>query len=83
MSFDDFLKSLKRFIAARGRPAELISDNGKTFVAAAEWIKKAKNNERVYEYRAEQEMRWQFNLSRASWWGGMFKGIVRIAKSSL
>ena len=35
----EFLASLKRFIAWRGRPQKMYSDNGKTFVGAAKWIK--------------------------------------------
>ena len=35
----EFLASLKRFIARRGRPQKMYSDNGKTFVVAAKWIK--------------------------------------------
>ena len=32
----EFLGALKRFIARRGRPTKIFSDNGKTFAAAAE-----------------------------------------------
>ena len=35
---ENFIKSFKRFIARRGRPWKVYSDNGKTFVAAAKWI---------------------------------------------
>ena len=34
-----FMASLKRFIARRGRPSVIFSDNGKTFVGAAKLIK--------------------------------------------
>ena len=37
-SMDEFLRSLKRLIARRERPQK-ISDNGRTFVAAAKWLK--------------------------------------------
>ena len=36
----EFIQSLKRFIARRGRPSKVYSDNGKTFVAAAKWLEK-------------------------------------------
>ena len=36
----EFIKSLKRLIARRGRPSKVFSDNGKTFVAAAQWLSK-------------------------------------------
>ncbi len=34
-SMDEFLKSLKRFVARKGRPENIYSDNAKTFAAAA------------------------------------------------
>lgn len=83
MTTEDFLRSFKRFIAARGRPTKMISDNGKTFIAAAKWIKRIQKDERLQDYLAEHEMKWQFNLSRASWWGGMFERMVSIVKNAL
>ena len=35
---EGFVKSLKRFIARRGRQQKIYSDNGKSFVAAARWL---------------------------------------------
>jgi hypothetical protein len=83
MSCEEFLMSLKRFIAARGRPKKIISDNGKTFVAAASWMKKVVRNEKLQGYLSEHGVRWQFNLSKASWWGGMFERMVSIVKQAL
>jgi hypothetical protein len=36
----EFIHSLKKFIARRGRLRKIYSDNGKTFVAAATWLRK-------------------------------------------
>lgn len=35
MTTEDFLISLKRFILVRGRRTKIISDNGRTFIAAS------------------------------------------------
>jgi hypothetical protein len=83
MSCEEFLMSLKRFIAARGRLKKIISNNGKTFVAAASWMKKVVRNEKLQGYLSEHGVRWQFNLSKASWWGGMFERMVSIVKQAL
>eukprot|EP00794_Sanderia_malayensis_P018542 gene18542-biopygen15623 len=83
MTTEEFLASFKRFIAARGRPSKIISDNGKTFVASAKWVKRIRKSEKLQGYMAEQEMKWQFNLSRASWWGGWFARMVSIVKAAL
>ena len=35
LTVEEFIRSIKRLIARRGRPKKIFSDNGKTFVAAA------------------------------------------------
>eukprot|EP00794_Sanderia_malayensis_P016265 gene16265-biopygen13818 len=37
-SVQEFLKSFKRFVARKGRPDKIYSDNGRTFVAASKWL---------------------------------------------
>ena len=80
---EEFIKHLKRFIARRGRPRKIYSDNGRTFVAAAKWLKGVVKHEQLQNYLAHQEMRWQFNLSRAPWWGGQFERLVGVVKRAL
>ena len=82
MSCEEFLASLKRFVAARGRPKKIISDNGKTFHAASKWIKKATQEERFHNFLDEHKVKWQFNLSKASWWVGMFERMVGLVKNA-
>ena len=79
----EFIHSLKKFIARRGRPRKIYSDNGKTFVAAATWLRKVMKEERFHNWLAEQRIDWQFNLSRAPWWGGQFERMVGLVKQAL
>ena len=69
----EFIHSLKKFIARRG----------KTFVAAATWLRKVMKEERFHNWLAEQTIDWQFNLSRAPWWGGQFERMVGLVKQAL
>ncbi|XP_028397808.1 uncharacterized protein LOC114521540 [Dendronephthya gigantea] len=75
-----FLGSLKRLIAWRGRPAKIVSDNGGTFIGAARWLKQIRKDEVLHGYLEDEQIRWQFNLSRAPWWGGQFERLVGIFK---
>ena len=75
-----FLSSLKRFIARRGRPVTIFSDNGGTFVGAANLLKEIQNDEQVQGYLASEKITWRFNLSRAPWWGGQFERLVGLFK---
>ena len=82
-SLGEFLKSLKRFVARRGRPNKIYSDNGSTFVAASKWLKKILKSEALENYLSSRNIRWQFNLSRAPWWGGHYERLIGIVKRSL
>lgn len=63
-----FLQSFRHFIPRRGPSYKILSDNGKTFKAAA---------------RAIREVKWIFNVPKAPWWGGVFEQIVRCTKRCL
>ena len=70
METAEFLHTLKRFIARRGRPRKIYSDNGRTLVAEANWLRAVMKDERVCKLLVTEGTQWQFNLSRAPWWGG-------------
>ena len=82
LTTDGLIMCLKRLIARRGRPVKIYSDNGKSFVAAAKWLRKIMNEEKVQDYLAHQCIKWQFNLSRAPWWGGQFERLVGVVKQA-
>ena len=80
---DTFITSLKRFVARRGRPQKIYSDNGSTFLKASKWLKRMAKEEKVCSFLAKREIKWQFNLSRAPWWGGQFERLVGLVKQAL
>jgi hypothetical protein len=79
----EFLLSLKRFIARKGRPQKIYSDNGSTFVGVANWLRKVSKDEKFNHYLAENKIVWQFNLSRTPWWGGQSERMVGLVKNVL
>ena len=82
MTCEEFLGSFKRMIANRGRHQKVISDNGRTFIAAAKWLHKIMCNEKLHDFLAHHKITRQFNLSRAPWWGGMFERMVGLVKTA-
>ena len=62
---EGFIRCLKRFIARRGRPNKPYSDNGRSFVSAAKWLKSIMKNDKTQDYLANHNIIWKFNLSRA------------------
>ena len=79
----EFKRVLKEFVVRRGAPKLMISDNAKTFQATKKWLETLKNDEDVNNYLANHSIKWQFNLSRAPWWGGFFERLIGVMKSAL
>ena len=67
-----YLRSQRRFIARRGIPKLIVSDNGKTFKGRA-----------LRLFNTRQGIKWKYNLSRAPWWGGLFECLIRSVKRCL
>ena len=67
MKVDEFKDKLNQGISNCVRPAEIISDNAKTFGAMANWIKKMRRNEKLHDYLARKGIIWKFNLSKTPW----------------
>ena len=61
----------------------MYSDNGRSFVAAATWLRAIMKDERMHDYLSRHHITWQFNLSRAPWWGGQFERLVGLVKQAL
>jgi hypothetical protein len=83
MTADEFKRSLGEFIARRGPPTRIVSDNGKTFVATAKWLNKLKRNHKVNDFLAGRNILWVFILARSPWWGGFFERMVGLMKVAL
>ena len=83
MTTEEFKKTLKWFVARRGKPHLMVSDNAKTFAATKKWLESLQNSEEINGYLASQSIKWSFNLSRAPWWGGFFERLIGVMKSAL
>ena len=69
LTASEFIVSLKRFIARRGTPQLIYSDNAATFQAAAKWIKEVREErmiccEELNDLLCNLSIKWRFNLSR-------------------
>ena len=71
-----FIKSFKWFIARRGRPQKVYPADGRTFVTAVRRLRGITMDERMHDYLSRNHITWQFNLSRAPWWGGQFQRLA-------
>ena len=64
MSAPTFIRCLKRFTARRGLPCKFISDNSKTFKAAAKTLNEVVKQPQFTTYLAGVGIEWTFNRER-------------------
>jgi len=67
-----FQQCFKRFTSRRGILVEVIFDNAKTFVSAAQTIEQLFDSDKKQQYLSGLKVKWKFNLEKAPWWGGFF-----------
>ena len=79
-TFEGVLSSFKSLIARRTRPTKIYSDNFSRFQTMEKWLKQVLKEEELHDFLADQCIKWQFNLSRAPWWGGQFERLVGLMK---
>ena len=83
---DSCLNAILRFIARRGKPNTIISNNGTNFVGAerefAEYVA-ACNNEGIEEHLIQRGIRWKFNPPAAPHFGGVWERLVRSCKKAM
>ena len=70
-------------MSRRGIPARIVSDNGSTFTAAAKMLKQMFADPVLKHHLLSCHMRWDFNLEKAPWWGGIFERLVKSTKRCL
>lgn len=80
-----FIAALNRFIARRGKPATILSDNGTCFIGASnELAKFLKNNsEEITSYSATKEIEFKFCPAYSPHFNGLAEGAVKQVKHHL
>lgn len=78
--------ALKRFMARRGRPQTIYSDNGSNFVGADNELRrciKLLDEEKVQNFCAPKEIEWKFQPPSAPHFGGAWERLVQCTKKTL
>lgn len=85
MDTDAYLMALRRFIARRGRPAELWSDQGTNFKGGGGELREAfaSMTPALQERLARQQIKFCFNPPAAPHFSGVWEREVRSVKSAL
>ena len=83
LSSYSFLQCFKWFIARRGLPSKIISDNGSTFKSASKILSSILEHPEVKEFMSGNRVKWIFNVECAPWWGGFFERMIQVLKRCL
>lgn len=81
-----FISGLRRFIARRGCPNEIRSDNGTNFVGAERELKEGINNwnqHQIHEYLLQENIKWIFNPPLGSHHGGAWERCIRTVRKTV
>lgn len=85
LDVDSFLMGLRRFISRRGRPYEILCDQGSNFRGAARELKEAFQNlpTELQDKLEKQQIKFKFNPPQAPHFGGSWEREVRSVKTAL
>ncbi|MEM7375589.1 MAG: reverse transcriptase domain-containing protein [Bacteroidota bacterium] len=87
LTAEEFIMALRRFIARRGKPSHIISDNASQFKLANSTIDLAWNkvitDEAVTSYIANEGIKWSFIVELSPWMGGFYERLVGSSKVAL
>lgn len=90
LTTDAYIAALRRFIARRGVPAEIHSDNGSNFVGAQNEIKRQlklfqnhNNFFKISSSLAQHDIKFKFIPARAPHFGGIWESNIKSMKSHI
>lgn len=87
LSTECFLLTLKRFIARRGNPAIIYSDNAKNFLGSRnklkelyDFFKSKENSKTIEDFLSKNETKWKFIPPQSPHWGGIWEAAIKSTK---
>ncbi|GBM60060.1 hypothetical protein AVEN_147617-1 [Araneus ventricosus] len=82
LTTDKFLLSLRRFIARRGRPSIIYTDNGSNFTGSNQALNKVHWN-KINDDTSVSRIQWKFIPSSSPWWRGFWERLIGLLKTTL
>ena len=86
LNTDSFINALRRFMARRGNPSLIRTDNGRNFVGSEKELKEMIqkwNKHCIHQFLLQRSVKWIFNPPYASHFGGVWERCIRTIKKIL
>lgn len=90
LTTDQYILTLKRFIARRGNPSFIFSDNGTNFLGARnqlkelrEFLRRPEHSDEIKEFASQNHIQFKFIPPRSHHWGGIWEAGIKSAKYHL
>ena len=84
LSEETFLKAFRRFASRKSLPRKMVSDNGSTYLSAAEELKRLFQSTSLKEAFNRRGVEWHFIPKRARvWYGGFWERLIGLTKTVL
>ena len=84
LTAQQFLDCFRRYIARRGRPQVVVSDNAPQFRLAKTVLDKRWSDvfkdEEVLSFFANEGITWKFTVALAPWQGGFYERLIGLVK---
>ncbi|UYV64819.1 hypothetical protein LAZ67_3002072 [Cordylochernes scorpioides] len=82
LTTEAFLDAFRRFIARRGRPAEINTDDATNFVGAYKDLRKLFNSN-IHDFASSEEIKWNFIPPYSPHFGGLWEAGIKSVKYHL
>ena len=83
LTADTFLMAFRKFVGRRSLPKIMISDNGSTYLSAAEGLRSLIESPTVKEELGRRSVSWRFIPKRAPWFGGFWERLIGLSKTAI
>ena len=83
LSTDTILLAFQRFASRKSLPQVMISDNGSTYLSAAEELQALFNSQDLKQSLSIHGVSWKFIPKRAPWYGGFWERMIGLTKMSI
>ena len=83
LTAETFLLAFRKFAGRRSLPRMMISDNGSTYLSAAEELKSLMELPEIKEELSRRGVTWKFIPKRAPWYGGFWERLVGLTKTAI